>query len=133
MTSKVNAIPIFFAPVKAGFPTPAEDFSEAKLDLNELLIKHPSATFFVRASGDSMTGVGISNNDILIVDKALEINEGKIVIASIDGEFTVKRVKKMKGNLFLIAENENYSPIKINDEDDFQIFGVVTTVIKQIG
>lgn len=128
---QTKAIPIAFESVKAGFPTPAEDYSDAKLDLHELLIKHPAATFFVRVSGDSMKDAGILNDDILVVDKSLEVREGKIVVASVDGEFTVKRVKKLKGNLFLAAENPNYSPIKINLDDDFQIFGVVTASIRQ--
>lgn len=123
---------LFMNPVKAGFPSPADDFVEKELDLNKFLIKHPASTYFVKVEGSSMKNAGISTGDILIVDKALEPKNNAIVIASVDNEFTVKRVSKIKDALFLIAENEDFEPIKINPEDDFQIFGVVTNVIKQL-
>ncbi len=131
-TSKKVKLPFFGTSVNAGFPSPADDFVERKLDLNEYLIKHPAATFFVRATGDSMKNIGIHSGDLLIVDRSLDVVDGKIVIAAIDGEFTVKRVKKINGELFLVPENENYKPIKIDSEDEFQIFGVVKNVIKNL-
>lgn len=118
--------------VSAGFPSPAEDFSEKRLDLNEYLIKHPAATFFVRAKGNSMQNGGISDGDLLIVDRSLEARSGNIIIAFLDGEFTVKRIRITQKQIFLIPENENFKPIKITEGMDFQVWGVVTGVIKQL-
>ena len=115
--------------VSAGFPSPAEDYMHAKLDLNELLIEHPSATYYVRVNGDSMLGAGIVNGDLLVVDRSLEVTNNCIVVAHIDGEFTVKRIKKTKKKMFLQPENENYKPIEITEEMDFELFGVVAHAI----
>lgn len=122
-------LPLFAVPVKAGFPSPAEDYLEQNLDLNEYLIQHPSATFFVRVDGESMRGAGIQKGDILIVDRSLEPSHGKIVIAVINGEFTVKRLRLHQDKVFLEPENPQFSPIEINPNWDFQIWGVVTYVI----
>lgn len=122
-------LPLFVVPVKAGFPSPAEDYLEENLDLNEYLIKHAAATFFVRVDGDSMKGAGIHRGDILIVDRALEPSNGKIVVAVINGEFTVKRIRIEKTKVFLEPENPKYVPIEINPESDFEVWGVVTFVI----
>lgn len=130
--NKKLELDLYATPVKAGFPSPADDFVEKKLDLNDFLIKHPEATFFLRVSGESMKNVGINDGDLLIVDRSLEVSDGKIVVAAIDGEFTVKRVKKNNGDLYLVPENENYKPIKINESDEFQVFGVVKHVIKSL-
>lgn len=124
--------PLFLSAVPAGFPSPADDFIEEQLDLNKHLIKNQPATFFVRAIGDSMTGAGIFNGDILIVDRSLEAHEGKIVIAAVDGEFTVKRMKKINGKLYLMPENENHKPIAVSKSSDFSIWGVVTNVIHKL-
>lgn len=97
--------PLFGHKVRAGFPSPADDYVEAWLDLNELLIEHKDATFFLRASGDSMTGAGIQEGSLLVVDRALEARHGDIVIAVIDGELTVKRLEKRRGKIRLVAEN----------------------------
>lgn len=124
-------LPLFSSTVKAGFPSPADDFIEHQLDLNELIIQHPAATFFVRANGNSMLGAGIRSGDILVVDRSLTASNGKIVIALLNGEFTVKRLQvdpKGKG-ITLHSENEVYSPIEVPDESDFQVWGVVTYVI----
>jgi len=121
--------PMYLASASAGFPSPADDFVEQSLDLNEFLIKHPSATFFVRVAGDSMLGAGIHDGDILIVDKALEAHDGSIVIAALDGEFTVKRLKKSDGRVWLVPENPQFFPIEIEEGRDFDIWGVVTNVI----
>lgn len=124
-------IPFFFSPVAAGFPSHADDFSEQALDLNEHLIQHPAATFFVKAGGDSMEGAGIRKGDILIVDRALEAVDGKIVIAVVGGEFTVKRIRIDGEHLWLQPENPKYQDIRIEKGSDFLIWGVVTYVIHQ--
>ena len=130
-------LPIFAAQVKAGFPSPADDFMEQRLDLNEHLIQHPAATFFVRVDGDSMVGAGIHQGDILIVDRSLEPTNGRIVIAILDGAFTVKRIRiggtfGREAQIFLESENPAFSPIRIPPESDFQVWGVVTYVIHSL-
>ena len=124
-------IPIFTSRVQAGFPSPADDHLEDTLDLNTHLINHKEATFFVKAQGESMIGAGIHQGDILIVDKSLSPKSGKIVIAVVDGEFTVKRLHKYKGNITLKAENSEFEDIKIKGTDELIIWGVVTSVIHQ--
>lgn len=125
-------IPLFDVKISAGFPSPAEDYVENKLDLNEYLIKHPSATFFIRVSGDSMINAGIFSGDLLIVDRAIEPTNNKIVIAVVDGEFTVKRIKKTNGKLYLIPENPSFKPMEITPELNCEIWGVVTNVIHPV-
>ncbi|HHO47884.1 MAG TPA: translesion error-prone DNA polymerase V autoproteolytic subunit [Desulfobacteraceae bacterium] len=124
--------PLFLSGVSAGFPSPAEDYVDRKLDLNELLIKNPAATFFVRVAGDSMTGAGIHHDDILVVDRSLEPVSNNIVIAVYDGELTVKRLVRDKNGLRLVAENPNYPPLVISEENGCEIWGVVTSVIHQL-
>ncbi len=130
-TTKAPPLPLFTCGVSAGFPSPAEDHIDRKLDLNELLIPHPTSTFFVRVSGDSMTNAGINNGDILVVDRSIEAVSGKIIIAVINGELTVKRLVKTDTTCRLVAENPVYSPIVITAETDFSVWGVVTSVIHQ--
>ncbi|MCB1073228.1 MAG: translesion error-prone DNA polymerase V autoproteolytic subunit [Chlamydiales bacterium] len=122
-------LPLFSNKVRAGFPSPAEDHIEQKLDLNQFLIKHPAATFFVRVEGDSMKNGGISNGDILIVDRAITPQSGQIIVAILNGEFTVKRVKKQGKRLFLIPENPEFPLMEVTEEVDFQVWGVVTYTI----
>ncbi|MBN1150046.1 translesion error-prone DNA polymerase V autoproteolytic subunit [candidate division WOR-3 bacterium] len=122
-------IPCFEVKISAGFPSPAEDYAENKLDLNEFLIKHPSATFFIKVSGDSMVGAGINSGDILIVDRAEKPGNNRVVIAVIDGEFTVKRIHKKKEKIYLVPENAEYKPIEVKPEMNFEVWGVVTYVI----
>jgi DNA polymerase V len=140
MVTKINSLfcpdqsteherPFFMIPVTAGFPSPAEDYIEGKLDLNKHLIKHPSATFFVRVTGDSMIDAGIYPGDILIVDRAIEPDDKKVVVAVIDGDLTLKRIRMIKGKVFLMPENEDYDPLEIKEEMNFEIWGVVTNVI----
>lgn len=124
-------LPFFQHAVSAGFPSPAEDEMEV-LDLNELLIKHPSATFFLRVSGSSMIKAGIHDHDILVVDRSLEPINGKVVIATLNGELTVKRLYKKGNRVQLVAENDAYAPIDITEEMDFRIWGVVTNVIHPV-
>ena len=126
------ARPLFLASVSAGFPSPAEDYIEGRLDLNRHLIKHPAATFFVRVAGDSMIGAGIHPGDILVVDRALEPQDSNVVIAVIDGELTVKRISQRKGKLFLVPDNQAYEPLEIVEEMEFEVWGVVTSVIHNL-
>ena len=130
INNKKFSIPIALLP--AGFPSPADDYIDRGLDLNELLIKHPSATYFVRVEGDSMINAGISEGDILIVDRAVEPKNNSIVIAVLNNEFTVKRVRFLKNRIQLIPENDNYSIIEIDENQDFEIWGTVINVIKRI-
>jgi DNA polymerase V len=125
-------LPLFLESVSAGFPSPAEDYLEGRLDLNEHLIRNPYATFFVRVTGDSMIDAGIYSNDILIVDRSLQPKDGNIVIAVINGDLTVKRLQRAKNKLFLIPENKNYNPIEITSDMNFEVWGVVTTVIHSV-
>lgn len=122
-------IPLYSSTVRAGFPSPADDYIESMLDLNEYLIKHPAATFFVRASGESMINAGIYSGDILVVDRSLEAVHGRIVIAALNGELTVKRLFRQQGRVRLVAENPVFPDIEINDDVDMVIWGVVTNVI----
>lgn len=127
-----QALPLYLSRIKAGFPSAADDYLDKKLDLNEHLIKHPSATFFVKVKGDSMINAGIHSGDILIVDRSLEPKDKKVVVAVINGEFTVKRLHKKNDKLFLLSENPNYKPIEITPDVDFEIWGVVMHVIHSV-
>lgn len=129
---EVVALPLFTGKVAAGFPSPADDYIEKTLDLNELLIQKPAATFFVRAEGESMLGAGIHQNDILVVDRSIEPVSGKIVICALNGELTVKRLKNNEGKLVLGAENPDYPDIVIDGDMDMVVWGVVTNVIHPV-
>jgi len=120
---------IFMATVPAGFPSPAADYEEGKLDLNRHLIRNPAATFFVRVTGDSMVKAGIHSGDLLVVDRSIEPRDKNVVIAVVNGELTVKRIRIRKNGLTLEAENEAYQSQEINDEIEFEVWGVVTNVI----
>jgi DNA polymerase V len=125
-------LPLFMGKVSAGFPSPADDYIEKTLDLNELLVQKPAATFFARAQGNSMTGAGIFPNDILVVDRSIEPVSGKVVICAVDGELTVKRLIMEAGQWKLRAENTDYPDIIIYEEIDMVIWGVVTNVIHSL-
>jgi DNA polymerase V len=127
----MGSLPLYSSKVQAGFPSPADDYIERYLDLNAHYIKHPSATFLVTATGDSMVDAGIYSGDVLIVDKSLEAVDGKIVIAAINGELTVKRLSRKKGRVQLLPANPQYKPIDITDEQDVVIWGVVTLVLHE--
>lgn len=122
-------LPVFIARITAGFPSPAADYEEGKLDLNDYLIKNPPATFIVRVAGDSMTGAGIHEGDLLIVDRSIEPAHNKVVIAIVDGQLTVKRLKIKQGKLSLEPENDNYPVQNITQGMEFEVWGVVTNVI----
>jgi DNA polymerase V len=123
---------IFTATVSAGFPSPAADYEQGRLDLNKHLIKNPAATFFVRVTGDSMIGAGIHSGDLLVVDRSIEPRDKMVVIAVTDGELTVKRIRIRKNKITLEAENKNYKTRRINGEMEFEVWGVVTNVIHQL-
>ena len=126
-------LPLFASHVSAGFASPADDYIETPLDLNQYLIQHPAATFFLRVEGDSMLGAGIHDGDMLVVDRALEAKDGKVVIAAVNGELTVKRLSMSKGkSVTLLPENPDYPAIPITPETDFVIWGVVTNVIHPV-
>lgn len=122
-------VPYFNTSIPAGFPSPADDYIERHLDLNDFMVKHPSATFFVRVEGESMRDAGILSGDMLVVDRSLTPSHGRIVVAVVDGEFTVKRILIENDEVYLSPENEAFTPIKINPDSQFQIWGVVTYVI----
>ncbi|EFN4373218.1 translesion error-prone DNA polymerase V autoproteolytic subunit [Escherichia coli] len=126
---EIVTFPLFSDLVQCGFPSPAADYVEQRIDLNQLLIQHPSATYFVKASGDSMIDGGISDGDLLIVDSAITDSHGDIVIAAVDGEFTVKKLQ-LRPTVQLIPMNSAYSPITISSEDTLDVFGVVIHVVK---
>ncbi len=131
-TTSKRELPLFLSKIRAGFPSPADDVLDKKLDLNEFLIKHPASTFFVKVKGDSMINAGINSGDILIVDRSLEPKDKKIVVAVVNGEFTVKRVQKKAHKLFLLPENDDYAPTEIKEGTDFEIWGVVVHVIHSV-
>ncbi len=124
--------PLFACGVSAGFPSPAEDYIEGKLDLNELMVANPAATFFVRVAGDSMIGAGIHHHDILVVDRSLAPAPGRVVIAVVDGELTVKRLVSQDGQLRLRAENPDYPDILPTEDSEWEIWGVVSFVIHSL-
>jgi DNA polymerase V len=125
-------LPLISENISAGFPSPALDFEDLKIDLNKHLIKHPSATFYGRVKGESMKDAGINNGDLLIIDKSLEPIHGKIAVCYIDGEFTLKRININNDELWLMPANESYKPIKVEEDNDFIVWGIVTHVIKDV-
>lgn len=124
-------LPLFSAKVQAGFPSPADDHLERSIDLNEELIRNPASTFFVRVKGDSMRDAGIHTGDILVVDRSLTPSDRRIVVAMIDGEFTVKRFRTLEGKVFLEAANEKFPRIELSEDQELVIWGVVAFVIHQ--
>jgi len=129
-TTKIST-PVFLDKISAGFPSPATDYMENKLDLNEYLIKHPAATFIVKASGSSMLNADIYSGDLLIVDRSLTPRNNNIVIASIFGDLTIKKIKKKEKSFFLVSANEDYPSIEVKEEMDCFIWGVVTYIIHE--
>lgn len=127
-----HLLPLYASRISAGWPSPADDYVEDMLDLQKLLVQHPAATFYLRVTGDSMSGAAIMHGDILVVDRSVEPAHGRIVVASIDNELTVKRLHRRRHRLALIPENPAYQPIEITEETDFRMWGVVTGVIRQV-
>ena len=124
--------PLFACSVSAGFPSPADDYIEGRLDLNELMVPNPAATFFVRVAGDSMIGAGIHHNDILVVDRSLDPTSGKVVIAVVNNELTVKRLVKNGENICLKAESPDYPDIHMTEGNTCEIWGVVAFVVHSL-
>lgn len=124
--------PLFVATVSCGFPSPAEDYIDSVLDLNEHLISKPAATFFVRAKGDSMTGAGIYEGDLLIIDRSVTARSGNVVLAVMNGEFTLKRLLIASGGHSLCAENPKYRPLQISSDMEFEIWGVAIHCIHKL-
>ena len=125
-------IPYIDFGVSAGFPSPAMDFMETAIDLNKALSENPLATFYIKVDGNSMIDAGINDKDVLVVDRSLEPQNNKIAVCFIDGEFTVKRIQLKKNELWLMPENPKYNPIKINEENQLIVWGIVTYVIKKL-
>lgn len=129
--SEMGKLPMFEVGVSAGFPSPADDYMDVEIDLNRELIRNKTATFCVRVSGTSMRDAGIQDGSILIVDRSLQPENNSIVLAVINGEFTVKRINRHDNDLYLMPENGDFKPIRITEEMDFRVWGVVTSVINQ--
>ncbi len=122
----------FVGGVNAGFPSPADDYLELKIDLNKELVNNPEATFYARVRGNSMIEAGLNDGDVLVIDRSLEPKDNKIAVCYIDGEFTVKRIKIEKDYCWLIPENPDFSPIKVTSDNEFLIWGIVAYVIKKV-
>ncbi len=123
-------IPFFDLGISAGFPSPAQDFTELRINLNKEFIKNQDTTFILKVKGHSMKNIGIFDDDFIIVDKSLEPQNGKIAVCQIDGEFTIKRIKIERKVVWLIAENEDYAPIKVTAENELIIWGIVIHSIR---
>lgn len=132
-TETERPLPYADAGVRAGFPSPAQNCMEASIDLNKELVRHPATTFYARIIGDSMQDAGITDGDLIVIDRSLEPREGDIVVAYIDGDFTLKRISIDAAHhcLWLLPENEKYQPIKVTEDNDFIVWGVVTYNIKR--
>ena len=125
------ALPVMASRIAAGFPSPADDFIESHLDLNEFLVSHPAATIFAWAQGESLSGIGVGDGDLLVIDRAADHRQGAVVVAAIDGELTCKILDKRQSRL--LTANPNYPPIDIKGREDIVIEGVVTYCIKKLG
>lgn len=125
-------IPFITDGIKAGFPSPAADFDETRVSIDQLVIKNETATFYAKASGNSMIGAGIDDGDILVIDRSIEPTNNKIAVCFIDGEFTIKRIKIEEDGVYLQPENPKFKRIKITEENDLIIWGIVTYVVKKL-
>jgi len=124
--------PLYLSPVAAGFPSPAEDYVEQRLDLHRHLVRNEAATFFLHASGQSMTGAGIHDGDLLVVDRSAEASDGRVVIAAVDGELLVKRLVRKDGRVWLQSENPDYPNFDITGHEHVHIWGVVTYAVHKV-
>ena len=118
--------------ISAGFPSPASDFEESRISIEKVVVKNKESTFYAKVSGESMKNAGLDDGDILVIDRSEELKNNKIAVCYLNGEFTVKRVKIDKDHIYLVPENDKYKPIKVTDENEFIVWGVVTYVIKKI-
>ena len=118
--------------ISAGFPSPADDFKETRISLDRELVRNKEATFYARVSGDSMIGAGLEDGDLLVIDRSTNPENGKIAVCLIDGGFTVKRIKKERGNFYLIPENSKYKRIKLREDNELIVWGIVEYVIKKV-
>ena len=118
--------------ISAGFPSPADDFRETRISLDRELVKNKEATFYARVDGDSMIGAGLNDGDLLVIDRSLNPENGKIAVCLVDGDFTVKRIKKEKGKFYLMPENKKYKPIELKEENELIVWGIVEYVIKKV-
>ena len=125
-------MPYISSGIKAGFPSPAADFDGSRISIDQIVVKNSIATFYAKANGNSMIGAGIDDGDILVIDKSIEPQDGKIAVCFIDGEFTVKRIKVQENSLLLLPENQLFEPIEVTQENDFIIWGIVTYVVKKL-
>lgn len=125
-------MPYISSGIKAGFPSPAADFDGTRISIDQIVVKNATATFYAKANGNSMIGAGIDDGDILVIDKSIEPQDGKIAVCFIDGEFTVKRIKVQENSLLLLPENKLFEPIEVTQENDFIIWGIVTYVVKKL-
>lgn len=125
-------LPFISSGIKAGFPSPAADFDETRVSIDQIVVKHKEATFYAKASGNSMIGAGIDDGDILVIDRSLEARDGKIAVCFVDGEFTVKRIKVEQDCVYLLPENPKFEPIKVTEENELIIWGIVTHVVKSL-
>ena len=128
----IKDIPLAHTGVSAGFPSPASDFEESRISLEKVVVKNKEATFYAKVSGESMKDAGLDDGDILVIDRSEELKNNKIAVCYLNGDFTVKRVKIEKDHVYLIPENKNYDPIKVTEENEFIVWGVVTYVVKKV-
>lgn len=118
--------------VHAGFPSPAQDYIEKCIDLNKELVKHPATTFYAKVVGNSMIGDDINDGDILVIDRSIEPYNNSVVVCYVDGDFTLKRIRKDKNSVMLMPSNDKYKPIVVTEDNDFVVWGVVTYIIKKV-
>ena len=118
--------------ISAGFPSPADDFKELRISIDQEVVRNEEATFYARVSGESMQGAGLDDGDLLVIDRSIEPKNGKIAVCYIDGEFTVKRLKVVEDGVFLIPKNPKYQPIKVTEENELIVWGIVTYVVKKV-
>ena len=129
---QTHHIPMANTGVSAGFPSPADDFKELRISIDQEVVKNEEATFYARVAGQSMIGAGLDDGDLLVIDRSLEPQDGKIAVCLIDGDFTVKRLKVEKDCVWLVAENKRYKPIQVSEENELMIWGIVTHVLKAL-
>ena len=130
--NNIKDMPLAHTGVSAGFPSPADDFKELRISIDQEVVKNEEATFYARVDGQSMQGAGLDDGDLLVIDRSKEPEDNAIAVCFIDGEFTVKRLKVEKECVFLIPENPNYKPIKVTEDNQLIIWGVVTYVVKKV-